>query len=166
MKEITKQSFIQILMTMSIAVVIQWLSSAYLVYFIAKPLISHDNGRSLVFDPIALIDATSVIVVIAIISWVPIYLFAQQKPFIWRLSLTSISTWALLSLCFHVIENASTEMYEWLTVHRAILVLGNCNDLLFMPLVIPFISALSGVAYSTAVACMNSIWVQKLKPNR
>jgi len=48
----------QILAAAVIAVAALWGASALVLYLILKPLVSLDNGRSLVFDPIALVDAT------------------------------------------------------------------------------------------------------------
>jgi hypothetical protein len=122
-----------------------------------KPLVSLDKGRTLVFDPIALIEATSFIVAIAIMSWVPICTFAQRMAFKWRVVLTSISTWALLSLLFLLIENASGEVYEHLISYRAIRVFGLGNDLVIMPVVIPIISILSGTVSTAIIRRQKSI---------
>jgi hypothetical protein len=140
---------------MTIAAIVLWSASAYVLYFEARPLVSLDKGRTLVFDPIALIYATSIIVAIAVMSWVPIYIFARQRKLIWRLVLTSISTWAFLSLLLLLIENTSGQMYEQLISYRAFRVLGLDNVFVFMPVVIPIISLLSGAVFAVTVRLQN-----------
>jgi hypothetical protein len=155
MRKPTKQIILHRLVSMTIAAIVLWSASAYVIYFEARPLVSLDKGRTLVFDPIALIYATLIIVAIAVMSWVPIYIFARQRKLIWRLALTSISTWALLSLLLLLIENASGRMYEQLISYRAFRVLGLDNVFVFMPVVIPIISVLSGAVFAVTVGLQN-----------
>jgi|GEM_PF-4760436 len=151
MTKFIKSIFMHKLTAASIAAVSLWGASAYVIYFSAEPLVSLDRGKTMVFDLIALVDATSVIVAIAVLPWVPIYFLAQRKTFRWRLLVTAISTWALLSSLFLLIENASGVMHEQLISYRATRVFGDGRDLVFMPLVIPIISALSGVVFAVSV---------------
>lgn len=151
----TKQIILHRVVSMTIAAIVLWSASAYVLYFEARPLVSLDKGRTLVFDPIALIYATSIIVAIAVMSWVPIYIFARQRKLIWRLVLTSISTWAFLSLLLLLIENTSGQMYEQLISYRAFRVLGLDNVFVFMPVVIPIISVLSGAVFAVTVRLQN-----------
>ena len=137
---------------MVLAVVALWGASACVLYLIVKPFISLDNGRSLVFDPLALIDATSIVVVVVFLSWIPVLSFAPKRPTVVVTSLVCASTLVTLSVIFFVVENVfgPSHMGEGFFA-RASGIFANGSDIVFLPLVVPLVSVLSGIAYSAAL---------------
>ncbi len=140
---------ILLFVSMCVAVTGFWLSSASVLYLLARPLVSPDNGRSLVFDPLALIEATSILVAAAILCWMPIFVFARRSSEIRQSVLTSISTWILLSISFFLMVYLM--MFKDVIVGRSPEILGYDNYLIFLPIIIPALSILSGLGYFAAL---------------
>jgi hypothetical protein len=133
---------------MCIAIIILWGTYLCVLYIFVKPLISSDNGHSLVFDPVALVATASIIALVAAISWAPIFVFIRRRATLRTAFLAGFATWILLSLLFTVIDRGGPANLPQIIVEKIGPILANGNDLLFLPIVIPIVSILSGVAYS------------------
>ena len=102
----------------------------------------------MVLDSLALAQATLIVTVIALLSWVLVVkCFRRIDPPV-AAGLSCTITWLLLGTGFYCIENGwisyktlSSSIFE-----RALGVLAEGNDIAFMPLVIPFFAFSSGIA--------------------
>ncbi len=132
--------------------------SAYVFYSQARPMVSLDNGRTLVFDPIALVDATLIMMLIGIISWIPVYRFIRRTAFARSATLATVSTWLLSSVLIYWVDNMDGRLpCRCEIAERASRVLSDGQDLLFLPLVIPILSVLSGATYCGALWLSNRL---------
>jgi hypothetical protein len=144
----TERFDLSILAALSIIAVVLWSVTAFFLFGCAKPYTSLDNGRTLVFDPLALVWATSIMTGIAILSWIPVLIFAQRGPRLLSAGLATASTWICLGVPFWLIDRSGLGD---LAAFRASEVMGNGQDMVFLPLVIPLVSFCSGAAYSMAM---------------
>ena len=97
--------------------VVSWCATAFLLYGVAMPLMPSGNGTSMVFDSLALVEATSVITSLVILSWLPILLFARSYPIKISALLASISTWILLGVFFFLVDDL--DMFVCMGFERA-----------------------------------------------
>ncbi len=125
-----------------------WCGTAFLLYRVVEPIMSPDGGRTFLFDPVALVEATSIIVSVAMLSWVLIRLLIPRMPGLLLALVATASTWAFLGVPFALIDKLGVVD---VTRFRAAAVMENGDDLAFLPLLIPLISVFSGVAYSVAI---------------
>jgi hypothetical protein len=128
--------------------VVLWGVTAILPFGIVEPYVSLDNGRTLVFDPLALVEATSIMTCLAILSWIPVFAFAQRRPKLLSAGLVIVLTWICLGVPFWLIDGSG---FFNVGTFRATRVMGNGQDMAFLPLVIPATSLFSGAAYSMAM---------------
>ena len=101
----------------------------------------------MVFDPTALADATSIMTFFVILPWIPVFLIAKRKPGLPLFALTSVCAWLLLGTSFYFVDAAG----DAALIGRAAVILGDGQDLIFEPVVIPTISMLSGIVYCLAM---------------
>ena len=149
---IAKNSSLQTLAAACIAAIVLWGSSMLVLYLFVKPLASPDGGRTLVFDPVALVDAASIVVAVAILSWLPFFLLGPRRPTLLLAALTSVSTMVLLGGLFLVVDNVvGADRLGGGFFGRASLVLADGSDIVFLPIIDPLVSVCSGAAYSAAL---------------
>jgi hypothetical protein len=134
--------------------VVLWAATGWLLFVMAKPTRSPDNGRSMVFDPIALLYATSVAVALAVVPWGLVFMLPRGWPAWWVAGIVSFSTWMVLSASMLFLENY---MQVDAQAFKASEVFGDGKDLIFMPIIIPLISLLSGAACIGARG-MTRVW--------
>jgi ABC-type uncharacterized transport system YnjBCD permease subunit len=79
----------------------------------------------------------------------PIFVFARRSSEIRQSVLTSISTWILLSISFFLMVYLM--MFKDVIVGRSPEILGYDNYLIFLPIIIPALSILSGLGYFAAL---------------
>jgi hypothetical protein len=148
-----KRIWLRALSAAGIATAFLWVASAYVLYLVVMPLRPSGNGTSMMFDPVALAYATSIIVAIAILSWLPVFLLLRQGPAVHVAILTSVLTFASLGILFLLVENnvLGALRYSDGFYYRAARVLGDGRDMAFLPFVDPLISVLSGLAHTAAL---------------
>lgn len=145
-----KRIWLRALSAAGIAIAFLWGASAYVLYLVVMPLRPSGTGSSMVFDPVALAYATSIIVAIAILSWLPVFLLLRKGPAVHVTILTSVLTFASLGILFLLVENNVLGALRFSDgfYNRAARVLGDGRDMAFLPLVDPLVSVLSGIAYT------------------
>lgn len=149
-------TFRRSLLPVCIAVAAMCCLSACALYEFAQPAVSLDGGKSMAFDPVALAYATFIILAIVILSWVPIFLFLPRKPSVWVAVLTSVLTYLSLGAIFWLVEGVIGQSLSSEGFYaRATRILGDGNDLVFLPLISPLLSAFSGFAYTSALWLSN-----------
>jgi len=125
-----------------------WCGTALLLDQTVEPTMSLDRGQTFVLDPVALAEATSAIVGVAMLSWAPILLFARRTPDVFLVVIATVSTWAFVGIPFALIDKF--DVID-VTRFRAAEVMDSGLDLVFLPILIPVIAALSGILYVLAI---------------
>ncbi|MGA2847861.1 MAG: hypothetical protein ABSE46_02610 [Terracidiphilus sp.] len=134
-----------------------WLAFASTLYVLAKPLSSFDSGRTLVFDSNALWNATTIAVLIALVGWMTAIPLSQRAQTIAPV-VAGLSTWLLSSAFFYWIDNMDGRLpCRCEFAARASAILGDGQDLIFLPLVIPALSAISGALFAVVLWLSNRL---------
>jgi hypothetical protein len=142
--------------TLGIAALVLWVSAATLLYRVVAPFHSLNDGKTFVFDSVALGEAMTIIVCVSIASWIPVLMFTPRSPGLLLAFFTALSTWIFAGIPFLLIDKF--DLFD-VTRFRAAEVMEDGNDLAFSPLLIPLISVLSGVLFVAAMrVSMQSKW--------
>jgi hypothetical protein len=141
-----------------------WCLIAILLNRVVPPYMSPDNGRTFVLDLLALTEATSIITFVATLSWVAIIRFVRRLPIRMQGLIAIAMTWLLLGVPFALIDKCDLFDASSITRFRATRVMGNGNDIAFLPLVIPVCALLSGITFS--VAMWFARWSEKKSATR
>jgi len=147
----TKKLELPTLAILFIMALVLWGAIAYLLFAFVKPEMSLDHGRTYVFDHLALIEATSIMSSIAILSWVPVFIFAWRRSRFLSAALAAASTWVCLGFPFLLIDRYDLFDIQAIQTFRASRVMEDGNDLIFLPLLIPLIAIFSGASYLIAM---------------
>ena len=125
-----------------------WLIFATALYQLTKPLSSIDDGRNLIFDSTALINATCIAVLIAFVGWLTAIPLSQRAPAVAPFA-AGLSTWLLSSGFFYWIDKLDGRLpCRCEFAARAGVLLADGQDLIFLPLVIPILSAVSAAMFA------------------
>jgi hypothetical protein len=134
-------SSFRIFVSMLVPVIGLWAITASVLFVLVSPY-HFPNDQMPVLDSVALVEAASVIVVLAVFSWMPVLILAKRRygPLLGFVAVAL--TWISLAVSFRLIDGSAFEQGC-----RACRVLSNGSDIVFMPLIIPVISAFSGGAF-------------------
>jgi hypothetical protein len=134
-----------------IGILLLWLIFASALYLLAKPLSSLDSGRTLTFDATALFNATSIATLIALVGWITAIPLSHRAPTTAPF-IAGFSTWLLSSAFFYWIDGMDGHLpCQCEFAARASVILGDGQDLIFLPLVIPVLSAISASLFAVVL---------------
>ena len=131
--------------TGALAVGALWVAVFGVLYLLVQPLTLRDG--QMVFDPVALLEAASIMVFLAAIPWTPAFLFLRKRPGLLSFGFIALLAWGVMSALFGRLDGT----VSMLSIGRAAEVAADGQDIVFMPVVIPAVSLLSGATYCLAL---------------
>jgi hypothetical protein len=129
---------------------------AFILNLLVEPL--KFVGTHAEFDPVSLVDSVVVITVAVLICWILLYSFRLRRSGIQLIAVAVFVSWIVLVALFYAAESdPSRGFFVDGSGSSATAVLANGADMVFMPLIIPILSILSGLAYSAALSLAQTI---------